>query len=159
MSILKFETRTPKSLSEIYSYLTDKKKTDINGIFGIGCNPETAVSDMEFIQKLYYHDNLPHPYLQVIFSFDRKMKLPFHSIKNICFQIGNVLIIDKRQVFGAIHYLGKDSENIHCHFIINFIGIEGTKYKQWFSLRHYKISVNKILTFYGLEKIKFFHSN
>lgn len=159
MSILKFETRTPKSLPEMYSYLTDKNKTDTNSIFGIGCNPETAVSDMEFIQKLYHHDNLSHPYVQVIFSFDKKLKLPFPIIKNICMWIGNMLIIDKRQVFGAIHHLGKDSENIHCHFIINFIGIEGTKYKQMFSLRHYKTLVNNILTLYGLEKIKFFHSN
>lgn len=54
MSILKFENRTPKTLHEMYDYMTDTTKTNENGIFGIGCNPNYAVSEMEFVQKIFF---------------------------------------------------------------------------------------------------------
>ena len=75
MSILKFENRTPRNLQQMYDYMCDEQKTDFYGIFGIGLNPLTAVSDMKFMQYLYQRQELSHEYVQVIFSFDRGIDL------------------------------------------------------------------------------------
>ena len=152
MSILKFENRTPRNLQQMYDYLFDYKKTDIYGIFGIGLNPLTAVADMKFMQYLYPRPHLTHEYVQVIFSFDRGIDLNIIKLREICIKIGRVLITDKRQVFGAIHYLNTDK--IHCHYMINYVGIDGTLYRQNYSVYHYRDLVNEILQEYGLNPIR-----
>lgn len=156
MSILKFENRTPRTLSDIFKYLTDPEKTDERGIFGIGCEPQTAVEEMTLTSLVYPRQKLTHAYLQVIFSFDNNIDLSFEKIREICVEIGKVLIHDDRQIFGAIHYLGNDSHNIHCHYLINFVGIDGTLYQQKYSVWTYKKLVNEILTRYGLNEIKIY---
>ena len=62
-----------------------------------------------------------------------------------------MLTTDKRQVFGAIHYLNTDK--IHCHYMINYVGIDGTLYRQNYSVYHYRDLVNAILQEYGLNPI------
>ena len=153
MSILKFENRTPKNLSDMIKYLTNPEKTIPEGIFGIGCNPETVFEEMKLVQRIYHRDRLTHEYLQIIFAFDENISLSLCKIKEICVKIGNVLVTDQRQVFGAVHFLGK---HLHCHFIINYVGIDGSLYKQKFSVWTYKNLVNEILSQYGLQKIKIF---
>lgn len=153
MSILKFENRTPKNLSDMIQYLANPEKTTPEGVFGIGCNPTTVFEEMKLVQKIYHRDKLTHEYLQVIFAFDENVDLSLCKIKEICVKIGNILTTDKRQVFGAIHHLGK---HVHCHFIINFVGIDGSLYKQKYSVWHYKNLINGILPDYGLQKIKIF---
>lgn len=153
MSILKFESRTPRSIQGMYSYLTDKTKTSQEGIFTIGCTSSYAPEEMFLVQDVYYRRNISHPYLQVIFAFDDGINLDFELIRKICIKIGYALILDKRQVFGAIHYLGKDSRKIHCHYMINYVGIDGSLYKQQYPLQYYKKKVNEILLAYGLTPI------
>ena len=119
MSILKFETRTPRILRGMYNYLLDPTKTSEDGIFTIGCNPRFVVEEFEFVQKVYLREQIIHPYLQVIFSFDKNIALPLYVIKEISMKIGLILILDRRQVFAAIHYLGKAAQKIHCHYIVN----------------------------------------
>lgn len=159
MSILKIEYRTPRSLYSMIDYLKDKEKTSYEGIFAIGCNPLRAEQEMQFVQDIYFRDNITHPYVQVIFAFDVNINLPLTLIREVCFQIGLVLILDKRQVFGAIHYLGKDSNKVHCHYLINHVGIDGSLYKQHYSLQYYKNKVNEILLFYNLNPIKMYEPN
>ena len=151
MSILKFENRTPRNLQQMYDYMCDEQKTDFYGIFGIGLNPLTAVSDMKFMQYLYHRQELSHEYVQVIFSFDRGIDLNIIKLREICERIGKVLTTDKRQVFGAIHYLNTDK--IHCHYMINYVGTDGTLYRQNYSVYHYRDLVNAILQEYGLNLI------
>ena len=156
MSILKFETRTPRTLRGMYNYLLDPTKTSEEGIFTIGCNPRFAVEEFEFVQKVYLREQLTHPYLQVIFSFDKNTTLPLYVIKEISMKIGLTLILDRRQVFAAIHYLGKAAQKIHCHYIINYVSVDGALYSQTYSLRYYKKKVNDIIIPYGLKAIKMF---
>lgn len=156
MSILKFENRTPHSLQDMYDYMTDIKKTDREYIFGIGINPPYAVAEMQFVQNVY-HANILHPYLQVIFSFDSNVNYDMMIIKEICYYIGEVLLIDERQLLGAIHY--KNERNIHCHYMINSIGIDGSLYRQKYSVRYYKEKVNDILLRYNLEPIYYNEGN
>ena len=156
MSILKFEPRTPRTLRGMYNYLLDPTKTSEEGIFTIGCNPKFAVEEFEFVQKVYLREQITHPYLQVIFSFDKNTTLPLYVIKEISMKIGLTLILDRRQVFAAIHYLGKAAHKIHCHYMINYVSVDGALYSQTCSLRKYKKAVNEIIVPYGLKPIKMF---
>ena len=71
-------------------------------------------------------------------------------------KIGLALILDRRQVFAAIHYLGKAAQKIHCHYMINYVSVDGELYSQTYSLRQYKKAVNAIIVPYGLNPIKMF---
>ena len=156
MSILKFENRTPRTLEDMCVYMRDSLKTDSSGVFGIGLiDPYNAKKEMKFIHNCYHKDKLTHDYLQIIFCFDEGIKSDIGTLREVCERIGQVLITDKRQVLGAIHYLGKDSSKIHCHYLINYLGIDGTLYCQRFSVLHYKKLVNEILVAYGFQSIKY----
>lgn len=153
MSILKFETRTPRSLSEMYSYMTNPAKTDDYCIFGIGLNPAYAVEEMQFIQSLYHKESLLHPYIQVIFSFDSNIGLGIEKIRQICYDIGTIILLDERQLLGAIHY--KNERNIHCHYMINYVSVTGNLYRQTYSVKFYKEKINTVLKYYHLNMIYF----
>ena len=95
-----------------------------------------------------------HKYKQVIFSFDVGLELSPEIIIEVCFRIGHVLVLDKRQVFGAIHGIG--TRYVHCHYMINYVGIDGTLLRQEYSVIYYKRKVNEILSDYGLTPIVFY---
>ena len=154
MSILKIITNTPKTMLEMYDYMIDQNKTSADTIFGIWCNPFTAIEEMQFVKNIY-HSNYLHPYTQIIFIFDIGVNYDLYIIKSICKQIGYILITDKRQVFGAIHYKGNEQTGIHCHYMVNSVGIYGNHYKIMHYLRYYEL-VNKILISYNLNPIKMF---
>lgn len=154
MSILKFESRTPRTLAEMYNYMVDVKKTDYESVFGIGVGAFGVVQEMEFIQRLYYKENLLHPYVQIIFSFDVDVCLEKSVLCGICKEIGSILVWDKRQLFGAVHY--KNTNNIHCHYMINYINIDGASYRQAYSVIMYKQWANNILQKYQLNPINYF---
>ena len=154
LSILKFEPRTPRSLEDMLLYLMDENKTSEDGIFGLGCNPAFAALEFNFVQKIFFREQIAHPYLQVIFAFDQGLVLPINRLRKIAIEIGQVLVSDQRQVFGAIHYL--NTAKIHCHYLINFVNVFGELYQQKLSLWHYKRNVNEILDSHGLSLIHFF---
>ena len=157
MSLLKFEDRTPRSLEDMCAYMCDSSKTDSNGIFGIGVSPYNAANEMRFIQNYYRWENLTHEYKQIIFCFDEGIKVDIALMREVCIRIGQVLITDKRQVLGAIHYL--DTDKPHCHYLINYVGVDGSLYQQRFSVLHYKKLVNEILVDYDCFQPIEFHEN
>ena len=154
MSILNFENRTPRTLQEMYDYMLDCRKTDAPGIFGLGVNPPCAVMEMEFVQGLYFRDQLFHPYVQVIFAFDVGITLDVFALRPICMEIGRCLVTDERQVLGAIHYKGTDKK--HCHYLINYVGMNGNLYRQRYSVIFYKDRVNSILEQHGLCPVEYY---
>ena len=158
MSILKFEDRTPRKLEAMCQYLCDPNKTDKAGVFGIGVNPYNAASEMRLVQNIYHQENLTHEYVQVIFCFDMGVSAPLELLREVCMKIGQVLITDKRQVLGAIHYLD-NPEKIHCHYMINYVGLDDSLYRQKYSVFHYKNQVNKILVEYGFREIPHYDCN
>ena len=151
MSILKYERRTPKTMQEMYDYLVDTNKTGNSHIFGLGVNPMYAVSEMEYVQRIYRAYTIVHPYIQVIFCFDRGINLELPQIRDICISIGYCLIDDERQVLGAIHY--KETDKVHCHYMINYVGIHGMLYRQEYCIYHYYRKANEILSAYGLNTL------
>lgn len=140
------------------SYLTDRNKTTSEGIFGIGCNPLYAALEMEFVQRNFFYDHLTHPYLQVIFAFDVGVDLPIKRLRKISINIGHSLLSDRRQLFGAIHFIDKPNK-IHCHYIMNYVSTNGSLYRQCYSLWHYKHSINEILNYYDLSLIKIYNGD
>ena len=157
MSLLKFEDRTPRSLEDMCAYMCDANKTDSIGIFGIGVNPYTAANEMRFIQNCYRREKLTHEYTQRIFCFDEGTDADIVTLREVCEKIGHVLITDMRQVLGAIHYLNTDKP--HCHYLINYVGVDGSLYQQSFHVNHYKRLVNEILAEYGcFQPIKFYEN-
>lgn len=154
MSILNFENRTPRTLQGMYDYLVDINKTDNLGVFGLGVNPKYAVMEMDFVQKVYFQEQLSHPYVQVIFSFDVGVALDILALRKICIEIGNCLVTDERQVLGAIHY--KDTDKKHCHYMINYVGMRGNLYRQGHSVIFFKERTNRVLERYGLSPVIYF---
>ncbi len=151
MSILKFENRTPHSLSEMQAYMLDIEKTSPDAVFGIGIHENYAAEQMEYLQRVWYREDLTHEYIQVIFAFDVGIILPLPMIVRICREIGYALISDQRQVLGAVHY--KDTDKIHCHYMINYVGMDGSLYRQNHSIYFYRMAVDNILAQYGLNSI------
>ena len=157
MSLLKFEDRTPRSLEDMCAYMCDSSKTDSNGIFGIGVNPYNAANEMRLVQNIYHRENLTHEYVQIIFCFDMGVSAPIELLREVSVKIGQILIRDERQVFGAIHYLNTDK--VHCHYLINYVGVDGSLYQQVFHVNHYKRLVNELLAEYGcFQPIKFYEN-
>ena len=154
MSILNFENRTPRSLEAMYEYITDREKTDPYATFGIGVNPRYAVREMQFVQDLYFRDYIVHPYIQVIFCFDVGVSFSTPMLREICMEIGYCLVLDDRQIVGAVHY--KDTEKKHCHYLINYVGIRGNLYRQEHSIIFYKQRVNQVLLKYELNPIEYY---
>ena len=153
MSILRFESRTPRNLQDMYNYVVDKSKTNGIWIFGVGVNPANAVAEMKFVQYVYGRHNLIHEYKQIIFSFDEGIKINEDVLLEVCVRIGHALILDERQVLGAIHGVG--TSRVHCHYLINYVGINGSLLRQKFSVVFYKRRINEILSEYGLTLIYF----
>ena len=153
MSILRFESRTPRNLQDMYNYVVDKSKTNGIWIFGVGVNPANAVAEMKFVQYVYGRHNLIHEYKQIIFSFDEGIKINEDVLLEVCVRIGYALILDERQVLGAIHGVG--TSRVHCHYLINYVGIDGSLLRQKFSVVFYKRRINEILSEYGLTPIYF----
>lgn len=152
MSILKFEPRTRRDLYEMCQYLIDPNKTDYRGLLGFSVNPLQAAKEMEFTQLMYHKEKMWHPYLQIIFSFDRGMELPVDSARMICTEIGKALLPDRRQCLGAIHF--KKTNHIHCHYLVNNISIDGElAYTQYHYILEYYDKINAILKKYGMNEI------
>ncbi|SEH23156.1 relaxase/mobilization nuclease domain-containing protein [Selenomonas sp. KH1T6] len=152
MSILKFENRTPRTMEDMHRYMKNAEKTGDNGVFGIGVNPCAPVQEMQFVQDVYYREELTHPYVQVILSFDSDMALDSLEVREISMEVGKLLVTDERQVFGAIHYYGTD--NVHCHYMINYVGIDGKLYRQGHHVNYYKRLVNAVMKAHGLRPVK-----
>ena len=153
MSILCFENRTPRSLQDMYNYVVDELKTNGIWIFGIGVNPANAVAEMKLVRYVYGRYNLTHEYKQMIFAFDEGIQIEENILLEVCVRIGRALILDERQVFGAIH--GAGTARIHCHYLINYVGIDGSLLRQVYSVIFYKERINDILSDYGLTPIYF----
>lgn len=155
MSILKFVTETPKSLEEMYRYITDNNKTIPEYTFGINISPFNALHEIELCRKLYPKAKQAHPYQQVIFSFDRNINISYSLAKYVCMQIGTVLGEDKFQVIGAIHF-DKQPYDLHCHYIVHNTSIFGDTRGHGSNIFKLRERINTILLQNGLHTIPTF---
>ena len=159
MSILKFVYKNKRhDLYEMYNYLINPAKTSYDSFIGFNVNPVNPIPEMQLVQNYYhypYRDNSYKTYQQVIFSFDNYIDGQFLPIRDICVEIGLALLGDEqRQIFASIHFFGTSS--IHCHYMINYVDINGNLYRQKYSIYYYKTKINTILSKYRLPLIKIY---
>lgn len=156
MAILKFVNGSNKSVEDVISYIMNPAKTLPNCIFGIGVNPFNAAEEFLFVQKIWLRSYKVKPYKQIIFSLDRSTAIEQGFLRCLFVEAGKCLIHDRRQVVGAIHF---DTANIHCHYIINNIGLNGSCYRQCYSVVHFKERINELFRAYIMkEKIYFYRT-
>lgn len=60
-------------------------------------------------------------------------------------------ILYRRHLVGAIHY--KNEDNIHCHYILNYVSADGEMYEQYGGIYSYRQKINPILKRNGLNPI------
>lgn len=166
MSILKFVKGTKRPIHKMYGYICNPAKTDYEHIFGIGVNPQTAAAEMEYVNNIYLYKNPLRQYKQIVFAFDENIAgtVALHTITEVCIRIGYILLHgDERQLLGGIHYKNIKPKfeitldnKIHCHYMLNMIGTDGSLYRQGVSVYYYIFAINNLLAEYGIEPIPIF---
>ncbi|HWR42270.1 relaxase/mobilization nuclease domain-containing protein [Sporomusa sp.] len=151
MSILKFVNHNNRTLEELETYLTNPDKTAPDLIIGFGVDPYNFVEQASFAASLYECNISLLSYWHIILSFNSDVleKVSIDSVKEIVTRVGH-LFCSNHQVLAVIH---TDKPNIHAHYCINAVGIDGKQFRQGQSLYTYKQIVNQILQQYGLSPI------
>lgn len=143
--IVKFEPRTPRSFENMVDYMFDPHKTDAACTFGIGINSRCCKYEwwLPWMACNILPDELSHHYVQVIVSLET---MPIFCIPQwlpIFYEIGCSLITDRRQVLGSIHFKGNG--HVHCHYLINYVSMEGTLYRQLHQPMYYRKKIEEII--------------
>ena len=157
MSILKFVHNNKRHhLYEMYAYLADPNKTTTDSFIGFNVNPANPIPEMDLIQNYYHYPSWDYShktYQQIILSFDDFITKDNPFIRTVCTQVGFILRDnDPRQIFASIHFIG--TNNIHCHYMLNYVDIMGNLYRQSYSIHHYRLLINDVLFKYNFPLIK-----
>lgn len=157
MAILKFIKRNGMNLPNAIQYISDECKTSRDYVFGILMGCSNPLLEFELIKKMAQVKDESKSFIHVVFSLDCADTLPLDTVLEICKSVGQLLSKDIYQVLGAIHY--KNEAHIHCHYIINSIGLDYKRYEQGMSLWSYKQIINKIIEPYGISPILYYQGD
>lgn len=149
MSILKFingKASNTQQLVDVLDYITNK--TSNEWIFPEMISKRTPLQDMMVIKRLYRKEE-GRQFVHFVLSFDREVEAQVAKVvvkKVLKYYQG------KYQILAATHF---DTDNIHCHFVINSVSIRGgKKFDQSKSdLAKFKRYVNGILEEEGLKQV------
>lgn len=151
MSILKYFNGRNRSLSKLKDriiYISDPDKVKSGYVGGTGILPTTAFQDMKTI-KILHGKVIGRQYIHMVLSFDTEVT-PLLA-NEVCTEILE-MYRGRYQVIFAIH---ENTENVHGHFIINSVGVEGEKFRQSKSeMLQFRAKINLILKKYGLNEIR-----
>lgn len=154
MAILKFIKQNGMDLPNAIEYIRDEDKTSSNYIFGIRMGIDNPMSEFMLIKNLAHIQHESKSFTHVIFSLDSDDTISLDTVLEICKGVGELLSRSIYQVLGAIHY--KNEAHIHCHYIINSIGLDYKRYEQGISLWSYKQMINTIIEPYGISPIPYY---
>lgn len=154
MAILKFIKRNGMDLPNAIQYISDACKTSSDYIFGIQMGTVNPISEFMLIKNLAHIQHESKSFTHVIFSLDSDDTISLDTALEICKGVGELLSRSIYQVLGAIHY--KNEAHIHCHYIINSIGLDYKRYEQGISLWSYKQMINTIIEPYGISPIPYY---
>lgn len=157
MAILKFIKRNGMELRNAIQYISDEYKTSSDYVFGILMGSNHPLSEFELVKKMSHIKDESKSFIHVVFSVDCADTILLDTVLEICKAVGRLLSKDIYQVLGAIHY--KNEAHIHCHYIINSIGLNYKRYEQGMSLWSYKQAINKIIEPYGINPIPYYQGN
>ena len=157
MAILKFIKRNGMNLPSVIEYIKDENKTSSNYIFGIQMGTDNPISEFMLIKKLAHIKYESKSFTHVVFSLDSDETISLDIVLKICKGVGELLSNGLYQVLGAIHY--KNEAHIHCHYIINSIGMNYKRYEQGMTLWSYKQMINRIIEPYGMSPIRYYQGD
>lgn len=146
MAIVKFgHASIPVSIG--IKYITNPNKTDVKLISGKDCMPESAQSEMEFVQKLYTGSGT-RSYYHMIQSFSPDDDLTLEEAHEIGVKMAKHCF-PNNQVLVATHL---DKNYLHNHFIINAVNLDASKmlnmtYQKGIAIKEYS---NELCLQYGL---------
>lgn len=150
MSILHFINGKNRSLSQLkgsiaYIFNPEKVKHGCRG--GTGVVYDEAYDDMKII-KVLHNKTKGRQYIHFIISFDKGIS--YLKAFDICEEILDYFS-DEYQIVFAVH---ENTENIHGHFILNTVAVDGRKFRQSTKeMLSFRTFVNEILEDYGLNTI------
>lgn len=152
MSIFKFVKETPRTIRDMYQYITSPRKTIPACTFGINISTVDPLAEINLCRSTYPKSKQLHPYQQAIFSFDKNLIIDPLQATKICYEIGQVLSEDEYQIIGALHF--DTPGKLHCHYLIHNISVYGNARGQGKALLKQRFKIDEILLKYNLSPVK-----
>ena len=150
--ILKFingKNRELSQLKNVIDYVRDSSKTKPKLMGGYCCDKEYPFKDMSVFKQLYNKAS-GKQYEHFVVSFDPEDEVDSETALNVVSSIAR--INGNFQSFYALH---TDTDHLHAHIVMNSVGRDGTKFRQWKpQLRDFKDCVNAICYNNGIEPVK-----
>ena len=116
------------TLSGVLAYVTQKEKTDVRLLTGIGCSPATARAEMELTKELWGKpDGRTYKHFVQSFHPDEKVT-PEEAHRIACDLASKIEAWEGHEVLIATH---TDKDHTHTHFIVNSVSAEDGRKLQW----------------------------
>ena len=147
MAIVKFVT-SGCPMNNIFPYVMNREKTDENLISGIGCSPDTVLSEFTFVKKQFKKED-GRTYVHIIQAFSPDDDITPETAHEIGLRFAEYF--DGFQALVATH---RNTDHIHNHIILNSVNMEtGKKFHQTAAeLIQVKEFSNELCREYGLSE-------
>lgn len=147
MAIVKFVT-SGCPMNNIFPYVMNREKTDENLISGIGCSPDTVLSEFTFVKKQFKKED-GRTYVHIIQAFSPDDDITPETAHEIGLRFA--------EYFGGFQALvatHRNTDHIHNHIILNSVNMEtGKKFHQSAAeMRQVKEYSNRLCREYGLSE-------
>ena len=135
-------------MNNIFPYVMNREKTDENLISGIGCSPDTVLSEFTFVKKQFKKED-GRTYVHIIQAFSPDDDITPETAHGIGLRFA--------EYFGGFQALiatHRNTDHIHNHIILNSVNMEtGKKFHQTAAeLIQVKEFSNELCREYGLSE-------
>ena len=135
-------------MNNIFPYVMNREKTDENLISGIGCSPDTVLSEFTFVKKQFKKED-GRTYVHIIQAFSPDDDITPETAHEIGLRFA--------EYFGGFQALvatHRNTDHIHNHIILNSVNMEtGKKFHQTAAeLIQVKEFSNELCREYGLSE-------
>ena len=152
MAIIKAINTSGKGLKRCIDYVTRKGKLEDSNLYGIGCSPRTAYSEMVLAKELHKKtEGLQHLHLVLSLSHEESRDItPARLIELTARVIEDSFLFRGYQTLIAVH---QDKEHLHAHIVVNTVSDDTGKKIQFFKhqLQWLKLVLAGAVAEYGLE--------
>ena len=112
-------------MNNIFPYVMNREKTDENLISGIGCSPDTVLSEFTFVKKQFKKED-GRTYVNIIQAFSPDDDITLETAHEIGLRFA--------EYFGGFQALvatHRNTDYLHNHIIMNSVNMEnGKKFHQ-----------------------------
>ena len=147
MAIVKFVT-SGCPMNNIFPYVMNREKTDENLISGIGCSPDSVLSEFTFVKKQFKKED-GRTYVHIVQAFSPD--------DDVTPEMAHEIGLRFAEYFGGYQALvatHRNTDHIHNHIILNSVNMEtGKKFHQTAAeLIQVKEFSNELCREYGLSE-------